>query len=70
MQVEAVHGRLSSKVGVGVKRRGMSRSGLAMPVSATLVACFRFFVQQVHEMAEFDVYRRSGAQSNGQHAYL
>jgi hypothetical protein len=70
MQVEAVHGRLSSKVGVGVKRRGMSRSGLAMPGSRTLMACFRFFVQGVNGMAEYDVYRRGGVQSNGQHAYL
>lgn len=40
-----------------------------MPVSATLVACLRFFVQEGDEMAESKVYRRSGAQSNGQHTY-
>ena len=40
-----------------------------MPASATLVAYFRFFVPEGNEMAEFEVGRRSGAQSNGQHAY-
>jgi hypothetical protein len=43
-----------------------------MSVSATLVACIRFFVQgglEGDEMAESNVYRRSGAQSNGQHTY-
>lgn len=40
-----------------------------MPVSATLVACIRFFVLVGNEMAESEVYRRrNGVQSRGQHA--
>lgn len=39
-----------------------------MPVSATLVACIRFFVLEGNEMAESEVYRRNGVQSRGQHA--
>jgi len=74
MQVEAVHGRpsrLSSnqgRRGCEEKRDKSERAGHA-GIRDTR-GLLPLLCPKVNEMAEFDVYQRSGAQSNGQHAYL